>query len=115
MPFSGTTAKAATVSGLEVDGLGSNVDSNGTWEGDGNSIKGEVTGTGGCSSATKTSLLTLKNNKEAEAQLSFDYSMILNNGTMTINGNGVETAGSFMETVAAGGTVTIQITSAKGD
>ena len=114
-PFSGTTAEAATVSGLEVDGLGTNTDSNGTWKGGGNSIEGSVTGTGGCSSAAKTSKLTLTNNKGAEAQLSFDYSMVLNDGSVNINGTNVTEAGSFMDTVVAGGTVTIQITSAKDE
>ena len=115
MPFTAINADAATLSGLTVDGLEASADTKGQWTCNGNSIQGSATGTGGCSASAVTSQLTLSNTKGADAQLAFDYSAVLNDGTVKINDIDVTQNGSFKETIASGGTVSIIINTAKDE
>ncbi len=112
------TAEAVSVS-TSVTNLGA-ADLNGKFSGSGTSISGSVTGkdaTSGCNStpaSSATDTLTLTNNYTTAATLSFNYSVTLNSGTVTIDGSSKTSAGAFSKELAAGGQVQVVITSATG-
>ena len=82
-----------------------------TWSLEGGNIVGSVKATTGCSTDAATTTLTLTNQKKTDAILSFDYEVSIDNGTITVDGGGVTAGNSFRKTVAAGGTVKIELTS----
>ena len=82
-----------------------------TWSLEGGNIVGSVKATTGCSADAATTTLTLTNQKKTDAILSFDYEVSIDNGTITVDGGGVTAGNSFRKTVAAGGTVKIELTS----
>ncbi len=85
------------------------------WALDGNYIKGEVTGkaASGCDSASSTtSTMTLTNNKETAATLSFDFTVTLNSGTVTIDGVSKSANDTFSKEIDAGSSVKVVVTSA---
>ena len=82
-----------------------------TWSLEGGNIVGSVKATTGCSTDAATTTLTLTNQKKTDAILSFDYEVSIDNGTITVDGDGVTAGNSFRKTVAAGGTVKIELTS----
>lgn len=102
------TAQAAELTGLPVEGLGASYDGDGTWSINGNSVTGSVTGESTtCSSNSKTSALTLTNNKDTAATLAFDYEILQNqnNGTIQIDGGNITAGGSFTKVLAPGATI----------
>ena len=82
-----------------------------TWSLEGGNIVGSVKATTGCSASAATTTLTLTNRKKTDAVLSFDYEVSIDNGTITVDGDDVTAGKSFQKTVAAGGTVKIELTS----
>ena len=94
--------------GLTVDGLGA-ATSGGSWTLEDSSALGQLEVDGGCNGDTGSASLTLTNNKDTEAALTFKYEASATNGTVKINGNAVSGTGSFNEMVAAGGTVVVQL------
>lgn len=59
----------------------------------------------------QTTTVTMKNNKSLAATLSFDYTLTLSSGTITIDGTSVTAAGSFSKEIAAGASIEISVTS----
>lgn len=58
-----------------------------------------------------TATVTIKNNKSLAATLSFDYTLTLSSGTITIDGTSVTAAGSFSKEIAAGASIEISVKS----
>ncbi|MCI7473123.1 MAG: S-layer homology domain-containing protein [Clostridiales bacterium] len=116
LPAVALPAYAAPVSGLSDPSIG--LDSNGgTWNAKGTGVNGSVSGKDkeGCSSASPgQGSLKISNNKGTEAALSFDYALTLDGGSVEINGGKVTENGHYSTSLAAGGSVTISITSQAG-
>lgn len=58
-----------------------------------------------------TATVTIKNNKSLAATLSFDYTLTLSSGTITIDGTSVTAAGSFSKEIATGASIEISVKS----
>ena len=107
-------ALAANISGFSVSGLSASYE-NGTWTSTGTDLDGSAAGTagGGCSDASSTtSTLTLTNNYDSPAQLTFNYAkptLAAKGGSVKIDGTNVATAGTFQKELAAKGSITIVI------
>ena len=63
----------------------------------------------------QTTTVTMKNNKSLAATLSFDYTLTLSSGTITIDGTSVTAAGSFSKEIAAGASIEISVKSGSTD
>ena len=117
VPVITVPAHAATsgpVTGLadENIGLSFSGDANDAWGASGTTITGTVVSAGGtCSDTSYNSTLTIKNNKDTKATLSFNYAVEQNSGTIKVNGTAVTTNGSFSKELAAGETITVYIKS----
>lgn len=107
LSLSGTTS----VKDLGVSQSGSAV-----WNVNGDFINGSVEGTTtwGVLKNAANGTLTLKNNKSSEAILEFDYKITANTGSVAVDGTTVTAGTHFSKKVAAGGNVSIKITSGKG-
>ena len=66
---------------------------------------------GECGDTVHTTTVTIKNNKSLAATLSFDYTLTLSSGTITVNGTSVTAAGSFTKEFAAGESIEISVKS----
>ncbi len=110
-------AHAAGTLTLGVTGLSaswtdaSNSKGSATWSGSDNSITGNAKGYTQVIGRTITTTLTLKNNLDSAAQLSFDYSITA--GSVAANA-GTMSGGKFSYDIPAGGSVTITQTSPRG-
>jgi len=104
------------LTGLTDENIGLSY-SGGTWNASGTEINGSVTGTGGCFSSSATTNLTITNNKSNDAELSFNYAVTLNSGTVKINGTDANTDNnaSYKLPLKPGASVSISIESAKGN
>ena len=117
LPYIAVPAYAATsgtVTGLadENIGLSFSGDADDAWGASGTTITGTVVSIGGtCSDTSYNSTLTIKNNKDTKATLSFNYAVEQNSGTIKVNGTAVTTNGSFSKELAAGETITVYIKS----
>ena len=117
LPTMTTTAWAATsgtVTGLadENIGLSFSGDANDAWSATGTTITGSVVSAGGtCSDTSYNSTLTIKNNKATKATLSFDYTVVVSEGTILVNNTTTTANGSFSKELEAGGTVEVEINS----
>lgn len=108
------TAFAAVTGSLSVAGLSLSADNNGTWNASGTGISGSVTGqAGSCggSGTAKTSTLTITNSSGVVAHLSFDFTVTLNKGTVTINGSSKTAAGSYTLDMNPSATCTVVLKS----
>ena len=117
LPQISLTTFAADLSGHEVNGLSASYDA-GTWTiPAAHSIRGNVkTAKGSCSNTTATGTLTLTNDLSATANLSFDWAVSPNYGTLKIAGSSVSgTSGSKTIELAPGASTTVAITSADSD
>ncbi len=117
VPLSAMPAQAASLLSLADADIGVSWDGNGTWAAlSGNSIKGSVTGKdGGCSGGSaSTTELTITNQKDTSAKLSFDYKFELNSGSAVIDGATCTSAGTFSKQLNPNESISIQLTSAKG-
>ena len=107
-------ATSGTVTGLanENIGLSFSGDADDAWGASGTTITGTVVSVGGtCSDTSYNSTLTIKNNKDTKATLSFNYAVEQNSGTIKVNGTAVTANGSFSKELAAGETITVYIKS----
>ena len=107
-------ATSGTVTGLadENIGLSFSGDADNAWGASGTTITGTVVSVGGtCSDTSYNSTLTIKNNKDTKATLSFNYAVEQNSGTIKVNGTAVTANGSFSKELAAGETITVYIKS----
>lgn len=119
LPAMTTTAWAATsgtVTGLADENIGLSFtgDADDAWSATGTQIIGKAQSTSGLSCGggkDYSSTLTITNNKTTEATLSFDYAVVVSEGTILVNYTKITTAGSFSQKLKAGGTVEVEIKS----
>ena len=109
-------ANSGTVTGLadESIGLSFSGDADNAWSASSTQIIGKARSTSGSSCGggkDYSSTLTITNNKTTEATLSFDYTVVVSEGTILVNYTTIATAGSFSQKLAAGGTVEVEIKS----
>lgn len=114
-----TTAYAATsgtVTGLADENIGLSFrgTADDAWSASGTQIIGKARSTSGsgCGGGSNyRSTLTITNNKTTKATLSFDYTVVVSEGTILVNNTTTTAAGSFSQELAAGGTVEVEIQS----
>ena len=107
-------ATSGTLTGLSDANISLNFSgkADNAWSATGTTITGSVVSVGGtCSDTSYNSTLTIKNNKATKATLSFNYSIELNSGTITVDGNKVASNGNFSKELAAGTSITVKIES----
>ena len=107
-------ATSGTVAGLSDENIGLSFKgaADNAWSATGTTITGSVVSAGGtCSDTSYDSTLTIKNNKDTKATLSFNYAIEQNSGTITVDESAVTTNGSFSKELAAGGEVKVYIKS----
>ena len=109
-------ANSGTVIGLadESIGLSFSGDADNAWSASSTQIIGKARSTSGsgCGGGSNyRSTLTIKNNKTTKATLSFDYTVVVSEGTILVNNERTTTAGSFSQELGAGGTVEVEIES----
>ena len=106
-------ATSGTVTGLSDANIG--LSFSGTadeaWSADGTTITGSAITPGGCGASAQKSTLTIKNNKATQATLSFNYTVEKNKGTIVVDYKDISTKGSFVKELAAGSSITVEITS----
>lgn len=116
MTLPALAAKNGTVAGLadENIGLSYSGDAENPWNATATGVIGKVKTTPGgtCSDPTKyRSTLTITNRKTTKATLSFDYTVVVSEGTILVDNTTTSTSGSFSKELAAGGTVEVEIES----
>ena len=108
-------ATNGTVTGLSDSNIGLSFDgtADNAWSASGTQIIGKARSTSGScgGSSNYRSTLTITNNKTTKATLSFDYTVVVSDGTILVNNATTTTAGSFSKELAAGGTVEVKIES----
>ena len=108
-------ATSGTVTGLSDANIGLSFDgtADNAWSASGTQIIGKARSTSGScgGSSNYRSTLTITNNKTTKATLSFDYTVVVSDGTILVNNITTTTAGSFSKELAAGGTVEVEIES----
>ena len=116
VPLSAMPVSAAEISGLADLEIGLRNSGDGIWNATGTTIIGSVTGSGSgsaCSSSSEDTL-TITNQKDMSATLSFDYKFELNDGSVAIDGISYTNAGTFSKQLNPNESISIQLTSAKG-
>lgn len=116
MTLPALAATKGTVTGLadENIGLSFNGTADNAWSASSTQIIGKARSTSGsgCGGGSNyRSTLTIKNNKTTKATLSFDYTVVVSEGTILVNNERTTTAGSFSQELGAGGTVEVEIES----
>ena len=119
LPAMTTTAWAATsgtVTGLADKNIGLSFDgtADNAWTASSTQIIGKARSTSGsgCGGGKDyRSTLTITNNKTTEATLSFDYTVVVSEGTILVNNTTTTEAGNFSQELVAGGTITVEIES----
>lgn len=109
-------AANGTVTGSHDSNIELTYNGESAWTANGMDIVGAVQGSDkvGCSAASsKTSTLTIKNNRNTDAVLSFRYQMTLNGGTLSIDGVNITKNGIFSKELAAGESINVVLTSDK--
>ena len=109
-------ANSGTVIGLADENIGLSFagTADNAWSASGTQIIGKARSTSGagCGGGSKCrSTLTITNNKTTEATLSFDYTVVVSEGTILVNNTTTTANGSFSMELAAGGTVEVEIES----
>ena len=109
-------ATSGTVTGLADENIGLSFKgtADNAWSASGTQIIGKARSTSGsgCGGGSNyRSTLTITNNKTTKATLSFDYTVVVSEGTILVNNTTTTTGGSFSEELEAGGTVEVEITS----
>lgn len=113
LPLSTFTVYAATsgtLTGLTNTDIGLSYSGTGedAWTASGTTIIGKVKSTAGaCRNTDYNSTLTITNNKETEALLSFDYAIEQNKGTIKVGNTEVTTGSSYSAKIEAGKSVNI--------
>ena len=94
LSYTGTAVDAWTASSTQIIG------------------KARSTSGSGCGGGSNyRSTLTITNKKTTKATLSFDYTVVVSEGTILVNNKTTTTAGSFSQELSAGGTVEVEIES----
>ena len=109
-------ANSGTVIGLadESIGLSFSGTSDNAWSASSTQIIGKARSTSGsgCGGGSNyRSTLTITNKKTTKATLSFDYTVVVSEGTILVNNTMTTANGSFSMELAAGGTVEVEIES----
>ena len=109
-------ANSGTVIGLadESIGLSFSGDADNAWSASSAQIIGKARSTSGsgCGGGKDySSTLTITNKKTTKATLSFDYTVVVSEGTILVNNTTTTANGSFSMELAAGGTVEVEIKS----
>ena len=109
-------ANSGTVIGLadESIGLSFSGDADNAWSASSTQIIGKARSTSGsgCGGGKDySSTLTITNKKTTKATLSFDYTVVVSEGTILVNNTTTTANGSFSMELAAGGTVEVEIKS----
>ena len=109
-------ASSGTVTGLSDTNIGLSFSgtADDAWSASGTQIIGKArstsgSGCGGGSSYRST--LTITNKKTTKATLSFDYTVMVSEGTILVDNTETTANGSFSKELAAGGTVEVEINS----
>lgn len=116
MTLPALAATSGTVSGLADKNIGLSFDgtADNAWSASSTQIIGKARSTSGsgCGGGKDySSTLTITNNKTTEATLSFDYTVVVSDGTILVNYTKTTADGSFSQKLAAGGTVEVEIKS----
>ena len=107
-------ATSGTVTGLADENIGLSFtgDDKASWSANGTSITGAATSvSGGCSTTSYKSTLTITNKKATTATLSFDYSIEQNEGKIQVDGTEVSSGARFTKELAANESVKVYIQS----
>ena len=109
-------ATSGTVTGLADENIGLSFtgSADNAWSASGTQIIGKARSTSGsgCGGGSNyRSTLTITNKKTTKATLSFDYTVVVSEGTILVNNTTTTKAGSFSQELAAGGTVEVEIES----
>lgn len=116
MTLPALAATSGTVSGLADQSieLSFNGTADSAWSASSTQIIGKARSTSGsgCGGGKDySSTLTITNNKTTEATLSFDYTVVVSDGTILVNYTTTTADGSFSQKLKAGGTVEVEIKS----
>lgn len=116
MTLPALAANNGTVTGLadENIGLSFSGDADNAWSATATGVIGKVRSTpgSGCSdNANYRSTLTITNKRSTKATLSFDYTVVVSEGTILVNNTTTTANGSFSKELAGGGTVEVEIES----
>ena len=116
MTLPALAATKGTVTGLADKNIGLSFDgtADNAWSASSTQIIGKARSTSGsgCGDGKDySSTLTITNNKTTEATLSFDYTVVVSDGTILVNYTTTTADGSFSQKLAAGGTVEVEIKS----
>ena len=107
-------ATSGTVTGLSDTNIGLSFsgDADDAWSASGTQIVGSARSKSeSCSNTNYRSTLTITNKKTTKATLSFDYTVVVSEGTILVDNITTTANGSFSKELAAGGTVEVEITS----
>ncbi len=104
---------ATSLSDLAVNGLSAEYNG-GTWTASSNGISGTAEGSSGCGGSAGKGTVVLTNDRGVDAQLSFDYTLELNGGSVTIGGSGVTASGHYEATLESEDNLSIAITTKTG-
>ena len=108
-------ATSGTVTGLSDTNIGLSFSgtADNAWSASGTQIIGKARSTSGScgGSSSYRSTLTITNQKTTKATLSFDYTVMVSEGTILVNNTTTTANGSFSKELAAGGTVEVEIES----
>ena len=108
-------ATSGTVTGLSDTNIGLSFsgDADDAWSASGTQIIGKARSTSGsCGGGSSyRSTLTITNKKTTKATLSFDYTVMVSEGTILVDNTETTANGSFSKELAAGGTVEVEIES----
>ena len=118
MTLPALAATKGTVTGLADKNIGLSFDgtADNAWSASSTQIIGKARSTSGsgCGGGKDySSTLTITNNKTTEATLSFDYTVVVSDGTILVNYTTTTADGSFSQKLAAGGTVEVEIKSGR--
>ena len=113
-------ATSGTVAGLSDENIGLSFTGSAedAWSATATGVIGKVRSTSGagCGGGSNyRSTLTITNNKTTKATLSFDYAVVVSDGTILVNNATVTANGSFSKELEAGGTVEVEIESGSTD
>lgn len=116
MTLPALAATSGTVTGLADSNIGLSFSgkADDAWSASSTQIIGKARSTSGsgCGGGSNyRSTLTITNKKTTKATLSFDYTVVVSEGTILVNNKTTTTAGSFSQELRAGGTVEVEIES----
>lgn len=115
MTLPALAATSGTVTGLADENIGLSFagTADNAWSATGTQIVGKAQSTsGGCGGGKDyRSTLTITNKKTTKATLSFDYTVVVSEGTILVNNTTTTANGSFSMELEAGGTVEVEIES----